>query len=119
MPDYDAVIIGTGQAGPDLARRLCAAGRTVAIIERKLFGGTCVNTGCTPTKTLVASAYAADLARRAADYGVSIGGPIRVDRRAVKVRQDAVGRASREGVERSLQNLTRCTGFERTAQPSG
>jgi pyruvate/2-oxoglutarate dehydrogenase complex dihydrolipoamide dehydrogenase (E3) component len=64
MADYDAIIIGTGQAGPALARRLVGAGWKVAIIERKLFGGACINTGCTPTKTLVASAYAAHLARR-------------------------------------------------------
>ena len=70
---YDAIIIGAGQAGPPLAGRLTAAGMSVALIERKLFGGTCVNTGCIPTKTLVASAYAAHLARRAMDYGVSIG----------------------------------------------
>ncbi len=74
MPNYDAIIIGTGQSGPALARRLVAAGRKVAIIERKLFGGTCVNTGCTPTKTLAASAYVAHVARRAGDYGVRIGG---------------------------------------------
>ena len=86
MADFDAIIIGTGQAGPALARRQVAAGRKVAIIERKLFGGTCVNTGCTPTKTLVASAYAAHLARRAAEYGVSIAGAIRVDMKAVKAR---------------------------------
>ncbi|HEY3029274.1 MAG TPA: FAD-dependent oxidoreductase, partial [Bradyrhizobium sp.] len=73
MANYDAIIIGTGQAGPALARRLVGAGWKVAITERKLFGGTCVNTGCTPTKTLVASAYAAYLARRAADYGVTVG----------------------------------------------
>ena len=69
MPNYDAIIIGTGQSGPALARRLVAAGWKIAIIERKLFGGTCVNTGCTPTKTLHASAYAAHVIRRAADYG--------------------------------------------------
>ena len=90
MPDYDAIIIGTGQAGPGLARRLVAAGWKVAIIERKLFGGTCVNTGCTPTKTLVASAYAAHVARRAADYGVTIDGAVNVDMKAVKARKDAV-----------------------------
>ena len=72
MPNYDAIIIGTGQSGPALARRLAAAGRKVAIVERKLFGGTCVNNGCTPTKTLIASAYAAYLGRRAAHYGVRI-----------------------------------------------
>src|SRR5262249_25951003 len=92
MADYDAIIIGTGQAGPALARRLVAAGWKVAIIERKFFGGTCVNVGCTPTKTLIASAYAAYLARRAADYGVTIGGPIGVDMKAVKARKDAVVR---------------------------
>jgi len=112
MADYDAIIIGTGQAGPALARRLAAAGSKIAIIERKLFGGTCVNNGCTPTKTLVASAYAAYLARRAGDYGVTIGGPIAVDMKAVKARKDAVVRPSREGVERSLKTLKGCTVFE-------
>src|ERR1700747_689530 len=90
MPTYDAIIIGTGQAGPALARRLVAAGWKVAIIERKLFGGTCVNTGCTPTKTLIASAHAAHCARRAADYGVRIEGSVSVDMKAVKARKDAV-----------------------------
>ena len=97
MADQDAIVIGTGQAGPALARRLVAAGWKVAIIERKFFGGTCVNTGCTPTKTLIASAYAAYLARRAADYGVTIGGPIGVDMKAVKARKDAVVRPSQIG----------------------
>ena len=87
---FDAIIIGAGQAGPSLAGRLTAAGMTVAMIERKLFGGTCVNTGCMPTKTLVASAYAAHLARRADDYGVVIGGPIGVD---MKSGQGAQGRS--------------------------
>ena len=109
---YDAIIIGTGQAGPFLAQRLTSAGMKVAIIERKWFGGTCVNTGCIPTKTLVASAYAAYLARRAGDYGVTIGGPIAVDMKAVKARKDAVVRPSREGVERSLKTLKGCTVFE-------
>jgi len=112
MADYDAIIIGTGQAGPALARRLAAAAWNIAIIERKFFGGTCVNTGCTPTKTLVASAYAAHLARRARDYGVTIGGSIGVDMKAVKARKDAVSRPSREGVERSLKRLKGCTVFE-------
>ena len=76
MPNYDAIIIGTGQSGPALARRLVAADRKVAIIKRKLFGGTCVNTGCTPTKTLIASAYVAHVARRAADYGVRVEGSV-------------------------------------------
>jgi pyruvate/2-oxoglutarate dehydrogenase complex dihydrolipoamide dehydrogenase (E3) component len=76
---FDAIIVGAGQAGPSLAGRLTDAGMKVALIERQLVGGTCVNTGCMPTKTLVASAYAAHLARRAADYGVNVGGPISVD----------------------------------------
>src|SRR6266536_1462143 len=112
MDDHDAMIIGTGQSGPSLARRLVAAGQKVAVIERKFFGGTCVNTGCTPTKTLVASAYAAYLAHRAADYGVTIGGPVGVDMKAVKARKDAVVRPSHEGVERSLKRLKGCTVFE-------
>jgi pyruvate/2-oxoglutarate dehydrogenase complex dihydrolipoamide dehydrogenase (E3) component len=112
MADYDAIIIGTGQAGPALTRRLVAAGWKVAIIERKLFGGTCVNSGCTPTKTLVASAYAAHLARRAADYGVTIGGAVGVDMKAVKARKDAVVGASRNGLERSLKTLNGCTVYE-------
>jgi pyruvate/2-oxoglutarate dehydrogenase complex dihydrolipoamide dehydrogenase (E3) component len=116
MDDYDAIIIGTGQSGPSLARRLVATGQKVAVIERKFFGGTCVNTGCTPTKTLVASAYAAYLARRAGDYGVTIGGPVGVDMKAVKARKDAVAGASRRGVERSLKTLEGCTVYEGHAQ---
>ncbi|MFL5064733.1 MAG: FAD-containing oxidoreductase [Xanthobacteraceae bacterium] len=112
MGDYDAIIIGTGQAGPSLARRLVAAGQKVAIIERKFFGGTCVNTGCTPTKTLVASAYAAHLARRAGEYGVTIGGPVGIDMKAVKARKDAVAGASRHGLERSLKTLEGCTVYQ-------
>jgi pyruvate/2-oxoglutarate dehydrogenase complex dihydrolipoamide dehydrogenase (E3) component len=112
MADYDAIIIGTGQSGPALARRLVAVGWKVAIVERKLFGGTCVNTGCTPTKTLVASAYAAHLARRAAEYGVTIGGPVGVDMKAVKARKDAVSGASNNAVERSLKTLKGCTVYE-------
>jgi pyruvate/2-oxoglutarate dehydrogenase complex dihydrolipoamide dehydrogenase (E3) component len=112
MMDYDAIIIGTGQAGPALARRLVAAGWKVAIIERKLFGGTCINTGCTPTKTLVASAYAAHLARRAADYGVTVGGAVSVDMKAVKARKDAVSGVSRNAVERSLKTLKGCAVYE-------
>ena len=112
MRHHDAIVIGTGQSGPALARRLVAAGQDVAIIERKLFGGTCVNTGCTPTKALVASAYAAFLARRAGDYGVTIGGPVGVDMKAVKARKDAVVEPSRLGVERSLKTLEGCTVYE-------
>jgi pyruvate/2-oxoglutarate dehydrogenase complex dihydrolipoamide dehydrogenase (E3) component len=112
MLSYDAIIIGTGQSGPPLARRLVAAGGKVAVIERKFFGGTCINTGCTPTKTLVASAYAAYLVRRAGDYGVTIGGPVGIDMQAVKARKDAIVGASRQGVERSLKTLKGCTVYE-------
>ena len=107
--NYDAVVIGTGQAGPGLARRLAGAGRRVAIIERKLFGGTCVNTGCIPTKTMIASAYAAQTARRAAEYGVDISGTVSVDMKRVKARKDAVSAKSREGLESSLGNLENAT----------
>ena len=109
MREFDAIIIGAGQAGPALAGRLTGAGMTVAFVERKLFGGTCVNTGCTPTKTLVASAYAAHLARRAADYGVLLEGPVRVDMKKVKARADAVVAESRTGVERRLRDMSGCT----------
>jgi pyruvate/2-oxoglutarate dehydrogenase complex dihydrolipoamide dehydrogenase (E3) component len=112
MANYDAIIIGTGQSGPALARRLVAAGWKVAIIERKLFGGTCVNTGCTPTKTLVASAYAAHVVRRADDYGVRVEGAVKVDMKAVKARKDAVVALSRDGVEQSLKALEGCTVYE-------
>jgi len=112
MPNFDAIIIGTGQSGPALARRLVAAGFKVAIIERKLFGGTCINTGCTPTKTLIASAYAAHVARRAADYGVRIEGSVNVDMKAVKARKDAVVAAFHNGVERSLKTLQGCTVYQ-------
>jgi pyruvate/2-oxoglutarate dehydrogenase complex dihydrolipoamide dehydrogenase (E3) component len=112
MLNYDAIIIGTGQSGPALARRLVAAGRKVAIIERKLFGGTCVNTGCTPTKTLAASAYVAHVARRAGDYGVKIEGSVNVDMKAVKARKDAVVAVFHNGVERSLKTLQGCTVYE-------
>ena len=112
MPHYDAIVVGTGQSGPALARRLVAAGWKVAIIERKLFGGTCVNTGCTPTKTLIASAYAAHVVRHAADYGVRVEGTINVDMKAVKARKDAVVAPSRNGVERSLKTLQECTVYQ-------
>ena len=112
MPHYDAIVVGTGQSGPALARRLVAVGWKVAIIERKLFGGTCVNTGCTPTKTLIASAYAAHVVRRAADYGVRVEGTINVDMKAIKARKDAVVAPSRNGVERSLKTLHGCTVYQ-------
>ena len=108
MRNYDAIVIGTGQSGPSMARRLVAAGKKVAVIERKFFGGTCVNTGCTPTKTLVASAYAAHLVRRASDFGIAIDGPVKVDVKAVKTRKDTVAGESRRSVERSLKTLDGC-----------
>jgi pyruvate/2-oxoglutarate dehydrogenase complex dihydrolipoamide dehydrogenase (E3) component len=108
---FDAIIIGTGQAGPALAGRLSAAGMTVAVVERQLFGGTCVNTGCTPTKALVASAEIAHQARRAREYGVTIGA-ISVDIPAVMARKDAVVAASRDGIEKWLRGLERCTVFQ-------
>src|SRR4051794_37291172 len=96
---YDAIVIGTGQSGPPLAVRLANSGRKVAVIERHLFGGTCVNTGCIPTKTLVASARTAYVARRAADYGVMVDSAVSVDMRAVKARKDRISGESRNGVE--------------------
>ena len=105
---FDAIIIGTGQAGPSLAARLAGTGLNVAIIERNKFGGTCVNTGCIPTKTLVASAYAAHVARRGADYGFDIGGEVRVDMKRVKARKDAVSGRSNKGVEDWLRGLKNC-----------
>jgi pyruvate/2-oxoglutarate dehydrogenase complex dihydrolipoamide dehydrogenase (E3) component len=113
---FDAIVIGTGQAGPSLAARLAQAGMKVAVIERKLFGGTCVNTGCIPTKTMVASAYAAHLARRAADFGVSVGGGISVDMKRVKARKDAISGQSRTGVEAWLKGLANCTVYQGSAR---
>lgn len=117
---YDAIVIGTGQAGPSLAVQLAKSGRKTAIIERKLFGGTCVNVGCIPTKTLIASARAAHVARHAADYGVLIDGSIQVDMRKVKARKDAVVRESNQGVAnwlRGTPNLTVIQGHARFAGP--
>jgi pyruvate/2-oxoglutarate dehydrogenase complex dihydrolipoamide dehydrogenase (E3) component len=112
MQQFDAIIIGTGQAGPALAARMTGAGMKVAIIERKLFGGTCVNTGCIPTKTLVASAYAGRMARRAAEFGVRLQGDVVVDMRAVKARKDAISQRSRTGVEQWLRGLESCRVYE-------
>ena len=110
--NHDAIIIGTGQAGPSLARRLAGSGMKVAIVERGRFGGTCVNTGCTPTKTLVASAYAAHMARRGADYGFTTGGEVTVDMKRVKARKDHVVGLSNHGIERSLKGLENCRVYE-------
>ena len=109
MDSFDAIIVGAGQAGPPLAHRLVAAGMRVAFVERKLFGGTCVNTGCMPTKTLVASARVAHLTRRAADFGVFTEGPVRIDMKRVKARADRVSKDARTDVESGLRSLSGCT----------
>jgi len=106
---FDAIVIGTGQAGPSLAARFAAAGRTVAIIERDKFGGTCVNTGCWPTKTLIASAHAMHLARRGAEFGFDINGDVRADMKRVKARKDEISGRSNKGVEAWLRGLKNCT----------
>jgi pyruvate/2-oxoglutarate dehydrogenase complex dihydrolipoamide dehydrogenase (E3) component len=114
MPkSFDAIVIGTGQSGPSLAVRLAKEGRKVAVIERGRFGGTCVNTGCIPTKTMVASARAAYVARRAGDFGVGISGDIRVDMKRVRARKDEISGASRTGVEKMLESAENCTIYRR------
>jgi len=117
--DFDAIVVGAGQAGPSLAGRLAAAGMKVAIVERKLFGGTCVNTGCMPTKTLVASAYAAHLARRGADFGVSIAGPVAIDMKRVKARADDVSAHARTNLETWLRGMDGLTVIEGHARFEG
>jgi pyruvate/2-oxoglutarate dehydrogenase complex dihydrolipoamide dehydrogenase (E3) component len=120
MSDYDAIVIGTGQAGPSLAFRLAGAGMKVAVVERNLVGGTCVNTGCTPTKALVASAYAAQRARRATEYGVTIAGAVGVDMKRVKARKDAIVAQSRDGLTSALErtsNITLIRDHARFASP--
>ncbi|MBP2234516.1 pyruvate/2-oxoglutarate dehydrogenase complex dihydrolipoamide dehydrogenase (E3) component [Sinorhizobium kostiense] len=112
---FDAIIIGAGQAGPSLAGRLTEAGKSVALVERKLFGGTCVNTGCTPTKAMVASAYAIHTARRGAEYGMTTG-PISVDFARVMARKEKIRLDSRTGVENWLKGMNNCTVFEGHAQ---
>ena len=109
---YDAIVIGTGQAGPSLAAAMAGAGMNTAIVERNRFGGTCVNVGCIPTKALVASARAAHMARRAADFGVVIDGAVGVDMARVKARKDAIARKSEVGVERWLRSLDNCTVYQ-------
>ena len=116
---YDAIVIGTGQAGPSLAAELAGAGRQVALVERHRFGGTCVNVGCTPTKALVASARAVHVARRAGDFGVVIDGGINVDMARVKARKDAIVGKSTQGLEKWLKGLDNCTVFEGHARFEG
>ena len=113
---FDAMIIGAGQAGPSLAGRLTAAGMTVALVERHFFGGTCVNTGCMPTKTLVASARVAHQARRAADYGVIVNGDIRIDFPRVMARAHKVTETSRDNIERWLGSMERLAVFRGQAR---
>jgi pyruvate/2-oxoglutarate dehydrogenase complex dihydrolipoamide dehydrogenase (E3) component len=118
--NFDAIVIGSGQSGPFLAVRLAAAGQRVAIIERHRFGGTCVNTGCIPTKTLVASAYNAHMIRRAADFGVQVDGKPCVDMKRVKARKDEITGKSRTGLESWLKSTPNCTvyrGHARLASP--
>ena len=109
---FDAIIVGTGQAGPPLAGRLTKAAWRCAIVERQRFGGTCVNYGCTPTKALVASARAAHMARRAADYGVETGGPVQVDMARVKARKDAIAGRSNEGITEFVKEMENAVVFE-------
>jgi pyruvate/2-oxoglutarate dehydrogenase complex dihydrolipoamide dehydrogenase (E3) component len=119
--NFDALIIGTGQAGPALAARLSAAGMNVAVVEKNKFGGTCVNDGCTPTKAMVASAYAARMARRAGEFGVMIDASPRIDMKQVKARKDEIVRKFSEGVEkwmRELKGVTVYRGHARFVSPS-
>jgi pyruvate/2-oxoglutarate dehydrogenase complex dihydrolipoamide dehydrogenase (E3) component len=120
IESFDAIVIGTGQAGPPLAIRLAESGRKTAILERSRFGGTCVNTGCIPTKTLIASARAAYVARRGGDFGVTIDAPIRVDMAEVKKRKDSIVRHSTDGLTNWLggtSGLTMIQGHARFEGP--
>jgi pyruvate/2-oxoglutarate dehydrogenase complex dihydrolipoamide dehydrogenase (E3) component len=116
---YDAIVIGTGQAGPPLAVRLGNAGRRTAIIERTLIGGTCVNVGCIPTKTLIASARAAHVARRAADFGVVLDGQVRVDMARIKARKDAIVAQSNANVAKWIRQAPNVTLLEGHARFEG
>src|ERR1700749_2919358 len=117
--NFDAIVIGAGQAGPSLAGRLTASGMKVAVIERDKFGGTCVNTGCMPTKTLVASAYAAHLARRGADYGVVLNGPVGIDMHRVRSRAATVSSNASRNVENWLRGMKGCMVFQGQARLEG
>lgn len=116
---YDAIVIGTGQAGPSLAARLAKAGRSTAVVERARFGGTCVNCGCIPTKTLVASARAMHVARRGAEFGFATGGAVRVDITRVKARMQEVVRQSNTGVERWMTSTAGLTAYRGHARLTG
>jgi len=120
MPQhFDAVVIGTGQGGSPLAVRLGQSGRKTAVIERAAFGGTCVNVGCTPTKSYVASARAAHVARHCAELGVQVGGAISVDLAAVKARKDEIIGQSRDGVEKWLRGTKNVSVFKGHARFTG
>ncbi|SDQ67621.1 Pyruvate/2-oxoglutarate dehydrogenase complex, dihydrolipoamide dehydrogenase (E3) component [Paraburkholderia fungorum] len=120
MPQhFDAVVIGTGQGGSPLAVRLGESGRKTAVIERAAFGGTCVNVGCTPTKSYVASARAAHVARHAAELGVQVSGSVSVDLAAVKARKDTIIGQSRDGVEKWLRDTANVTVFNGHARFTG
>ncbi|MCF8095163.1 MAG: mercuric reductase, partial [Desulfobacteraceae bacterium] len=112
MAQFDAIIIGTGQAGPALAVRLTEAGYRVAIIERHLFYGTCVNTGCIPTKTMIASARAAHLSKHAADYGVDVSGSVQVDMKKVKARKDAIVGTANDKIPQWMMDLPNLTVYK-------
>lgn len=116
---FDAAVIGMGQAGPSLAARLSDHGMTVAIIERDEFGGTCVNNGCTPTKAMVASAYAASIARRGSEYGVVLSEPPSVNMKRIKARKDGIVRDSRESLEKWMQGLKSATIYRGHARFAG
>lgn len=121
MKTFDAIVLGAGQSGPSLAVRLAGAGRKVALVERRRLGGTCVNDGCIPTKTLVASARAAWVARNAERFGVNVGGPVSVDMKKVKARKDAVVQESRDSLDKWLggtENLTLIHGQARFESPT-
>jgi pyruvate/2-oxoglutarate dehydrogenase complex dihydrolipoamide dehydrogenase (E3) component len=119
LTHFDAIVIGTGQAGPALAARLSGAGMKLAVIEKHKFGGTCVNDGCTPTKTLVASAYAARIASRSAEYGVRVSGEVRVDMKRVKARKDEIVAAASSSVEKSVRELKGATVYRGHARFTG
>ena len=120
MQEFDAIIIGTGQAGPSLAARFVEEGKKTVIIEKDQFGGTCVNTGCTPTKTRVASAKNAHMIRRSSDFGIEFSGEVKVDMKAVKSRKDRIVAQSNTGLEKWLtgtENLTVIKGHARFESP--
>ena len=116
---FDAIVIGTGQAGPSLANRLDQEGLKTAIIERKLVGGTCVNVGCIPTKTLVGSAKVAYAVRQARQFGVIVDGPVDVDMGLVKERKDAISGGSNKGLTEWLEGMENVTLIRGHARFSG